>query len=210
VSTADRWASQNAYGTLPGIADPDRSSAGAGQFDFELLVKFSQKVLVGPFPQVTPGKECVHPREVDMVGSGRDQVPQGAVQQVKEQVQEKTRLVTDVAGAVVGDRVRSEIDARSSKMAVEAKAFSQAMSEASRALQEQGHDAQADFVQDMAGRADRLAAYLVRADAKRLLADGKKWGQQASELARNDPLLATAAAFTLGLLATRWLGNDNS
>jgi hypothetical protein len=145
-----------------------------------------------------------------MVGSSRDQGPQGAVQQVKEQVQEKTRVVTDVAGAVVGDRVRSEIGARSSKMAVEAKAFAQAMREASRALHEQGHDKQADLVKDMAGRADRLAAYLVKADAKTLLADGKKWGRQAAELARNDPLLATAGAFTVGLLATRWLGSDNS
>jgi hypothetical protein len=135
---------------------------------------------------------------------------QGTVQHVKEQVQETTRLVTDVAGTVISDRVRSEIGARSSQVAVETKALAQAIREAGRSLHEQGHETQASVADDVAGRADRLAAYLARSDATTLIADTKRLGQEASEFARKEPLLVTAGAFTLGLLATRWLGNESS
>jgi hypothetical protein len=143
-----------------------------------------------------------------MAENDSDQGSQGTVQHVKEQVQETTRLVTDVAGTVVGDRLKSEIGARSSEIAVETKAFAQAMREAGRNLHQQGHDTQATVAEDVAGRADRLAAYLAKSDATTLIADGKRWGQQAGEFARKEPLLVTAGAFTLGLLATRWLGGD--
>jgi hypothetical protein len=143
-----------------------------------------------------------------MAEIGSDQDPRGTLQHVKEQMQDKKRLVSEVAGAVVGDRMRSEIGARSSEVAVETKAFAQAMREAGRSLHQQGHAKQASLAEDMAGRADRVAAYLAKTDAKALIADGKSWGRQAGELAKKDPLLFTAGAFTLGLLATRWLGKE--
>ena len=145
-----------------------------------------------------------------MTQKNSDQGPQGTGEQIKGQVQETTRFVSDLAGAVVGDRVRNEIGARSSEIAVETKALALAMREASRSLQEQGHEAQASLAEDIAGRADRLAAYLGRSDAKTLIADGRNWGREASEFAKREPLLVTAGAFTLGLLATRWLGSDHS
>jgi hypothetical protein len=147
---------------------------------------------------------------VTMTQTSSDHGSQGTGEQIKEQLQEATRLVSDVAGTVVGDRVRSEIGARSSEIAVETKALAQAMREASRSLKEQGHEAQASLAEDLAGRADRLAAYLRRSDAKTLIADAKTLGREASEFAKKEPLLVTAGAFTLGLLATRWLGSDHS
>lgn len=142
--------------------------------------------------------------------NGGHQGPQGTVQHVKEQVQDTTRLVTDVAGTVIGDRVKSEIGARSSQIAVETKAFAQAIREAGRSLHEQGHETQASVADDVAGRADRVAAYLAKTEATTLMADAKKWSQEAGEFARKEPVLVTAGAFTLGLLATRWLGSDHS
>ena len=145
-----------------------------------------------------------------MADNGSDEGSQGAVQHVKEHVQETTRLVTDVAGTVIGDRVRTEIGARSSEIAVETKAFAQALREAGRSLHEQGHETQAGVAEDVAARADRLAAYLAKTDAGTLIADGKRLGQEAGEFARKEPLLVTAGAFTLGLLATRWISGDRS
>lgn len=146
-----------------------------------------------------------------MTEKRNQQGTQGTAQSIKGQVQQTSRLVTDVAGAVVGDRVKTEVGAKSSEMALETKAFAQAMREASSSLEGQGHDTQARLAKDIAGRADRLAAYLGKSDAQVLFADGKRLGRQASEFARREPLLVTAGAFTLGLLATRWLdGNDSS
>lgn len=129
---------------------------------------------------------------LSMTQRSSDQGSQGTGAQIKGQLQEATRLVSDVAGTVVGDRVRSEIGARSSEIAVETKALAQAMREASRSLKEQGHEAQASLAEDIAGRADRLAAYLRKSDAKTLIADGKTWGREASEFAKREPLLVTA------------------
>jgi hypothetical protein len=143
-----------------------------------------------------------------MAEKGSDDDARGTVQHVKEHVQETTRVVTDVAGTVIADRVRTEIGARSSTIAVETKAFAQALREAGRSLHDQGHETQASVADDVAGRADRLAAYLARTDANTLIADGKKLGREAGEFVRKEPLLASAGAFTLGLLATRWLNSD--
>jgi hypothetical protein len=141
-----------------------------------------------------------------MVESSTDPDAQGTVQQIKQQVGGTARVVTDAAGAVVGDRMRSEITARSAQAAVETKAFAQAIREASQSLRQQGHEAEASWADATAARADRLAAYLANADVQTLTAEGKRWSREVGDFARKEPLLVSAAAFTLGLLATRWLG----
>jgi hypothetical protein len=141
-----------------------------------------------------------------MVEANSDQDAQGTVQHIKQQVGGTARVVTDVAGTVVGDRMRSEITARSAQAAVETKAFAQAMREASQSFRQQGHETQASLADATAARADRLAAYLVSADLQTLMADGRKWSREVSDFARKEPMLVSAAAFTLGLFATRWLG----
>jgi hypothetical protein len=141
-----------------------------------------------------------------MVESSTDPDAQGTVQQIKQQVGGTARVVTDAAGAVVGDRMRSEITARSAQAAVETKAFAQAIREASQSLRQQGHETEASWADATAARADRLAAYLANADVQTLTAEGKRWSREVGDFARKEPLLVSAAAFTLGLLATRWLG----
>jgi hypothetical protein len=141
-----------------------------------------------------------------MAEASNDPDAQGTVEHIKQQVGGTARVVTDVAGTVVGDRMRSEITARSAQVAVETKAFAQAMREASRSFRQQGNETQAYWADAAAARADRLAAYLANADLQTLTADGKRWSREVSDFARREPLLVSAAAFTLGLLATRWLG----
>lgn len=122
-----------------------------------------------------------------------------------QNVQEAGKVVLEAAGGVVADRLRVEVDARSSRAAVELKALAVAMRASSASLREQGHDGEAEVVDDVAGRADRLAAHLASADTDDLLEDGKRLAKQAAAFARTEPLLVIAGAFTLGLLVPRVL-----
>ncbi len=122
-----------------------------------------------------------------------------------EGLQEAGKVMAGAAGAVAVDRVRAEMDARSSRAAVEVKAFAVAMRASSSSLREQGHDGQADLVDEVAVKADRLASRLATADTDELVEDGKYLAQQAAEFARQEPALVIAGAFTLGLLVPKIL-----
>ena len=122
-----------------------------------------------------------------------------------EGLQEAGKVMAGAAGAVAVDRVRAEMDARSSRAAVEVKAFAVAMRASSSSLREQGHDGQADLVDEVAVKADRLASRLATADTDELVQDGKHLAQQAAEFARQEPALVIAGAFTLGLLVPKIL-----
>ena len=118
---------------------------------------------------------------------------------------EAGKAVAEAAGSVASDRVRVEVDARSSRAAVELKALSVAMRASSASLRDQGHHRQADVVDDVAGRTDRLAARLVAADTDDLIEDAKRLATQAAAFARKEPALVIAGAFTLGLLVPKVL-----
>jgi hypothetical protein len=115
------------------------------------------------------------------------------------------KAVAEAAGSVASDRVRVEVDARSSRAAVELKAFGIAMRASSSSLREQGHARQADLVDDVASRVDRLAARLATADTDDLIDDAKRLAVQAAAFARREPALVIAGAFTLGLLVPKAL-----
>ena len=115
------------------------------------------------------------------------------------------KVVAEAAGTVAGDRVRVEVDARSSRAAVELKAFAVAMRASSASLREQGLHGQADLVDEAASRADRLAVRLATADTDDLVEDAKRLVGQAAAFARKEPALVIAAAFTLGLLVPKVL-----
>ena len=129
----------------------------------------------------------------------------GSVEQQVEGLQDAGKVMAEAAGAVAVDRVRAEVDARSSRAAVEVKAFAVAMRASSASLREQGHDGQADLVEDVAGKADRLASRLATADTDDLVDDGRRLVQQAAVFARQEPALVIAGAFTLGLLVPKVL-----
>jgi hypothetical protein len=115
------------------------------------------------------------------------------------------KVAAESVGAVAGDRARIEVGARSSRAALELKAFSTAMRASSASLREQGHGGQADAVDEVAGRADRLAAHLAAADTEDLVEDAKRLAKQAAAYARKEPALVISGAFTLGLLLPKLL-----
>lgn len=128
-----------------------------------------------------------------------------SVEEHVEGLQDAGKVMAEAAGAVAVDRVRAEVDARSSRAAVEVKAFAVAMRASSASLREQGHDGQADLVDEVAAKADRLASRLATADTEDLVEDGKRIAQQGAAFARQEPALVIAGAFTLGLLVPRIL-----
>jgi hypothetical protein len=128
-----------------------------------------------------------------------------SVEERVEGLQDAGKVMAEAAGAVAVDRVRAEVDARSSHAAVEVKAFAVAMRASSTSLREQGHDGQADIVDEVAARADRLASRLATADTDDLVEDGKRIAEQAAAFSRQEPALVIAGAFTLGLLVPKIL-----
>jgi hypothetical protein len=127
------------------------------------------------------------------------------VEERVEGLQDAGKVMAEAAGAVAVDRVRAEVDVRSSRAAVEVKAFAVAMRASSTSLREQGHDGQADLVDEVAAKTDRLASRLATADTDDLVDDGKRLAQQAAAFARQEPALVIAGAFTLGLLVPKIL-----
>jgi len=128
-----------------------------------------------------------------------------SVEERVEGLQDAGKVMAEAAGAVAIDRVRAEVDARSSRVAVEVKAFAVAMRASSTSLRAQGHHGQADIVDEVAANADRLASRLATADTEDLVEDGKRIAQQAAAFARQEPALVIAGAFTLGLLVPKIL-----
>ena len=122
-----------------------------------------------------------------------------------QQLQDAGKAVVGAAGTVAVDRVRAEVDARSSRVAVEVKAFASAIHASASSLREQGHRSEADMVEQLAGRADRLAAHLVTASTDDLIGDARRLSQEAVAFARREPALAVAGAFTVGLLIPKML-----
>ena len=121
------------------------------------------------------------------------------------QLQDAGKAVVGAAGSVAADRMKAEVDVRSSRAAVEMKAFAVAMRASSSSLRDQGHDSEADVVDQLAGRADRLAARLSTATTEQLVDDVKRLSREAMVFARREPALAIASAFTVGLLIPKLL-----
>ena len=121
------------------------------------------------------------------------------------QLQDAGKVVAGAAGTVAVDRVRAEVDARSSRVAVELKTFANAFRASASSLREQGHGGEADMVDQVAGRADRLASHLATANTDELLENAKQLSREAAAFARREPALVVAGAFTIGLLIPKIL-----
>ena len=135
-----------------------------------------------------------------MANSERSDAPSSV-----RQMQEAGKIVVGAAGTAAVDRVRVEVDARSSRAAVELKALANAMRASASSLHEQGHGDEAGVVENVAARADRLAARLASASSDDLLEDAKRLSQEAVAFARREPVLVIAGAFTIGLLIPKVL-----
>jgi uncharacterized membrane-anchored protein YhcB (DUF1043 family) len=130
--------------------------------------------------------------------------PTGSPSSVR-QLQDAGKVVVGAAGTVAVDRVRAEVDMRSSRVAVELKAFANAFRASASSLREQGHAGEAEMVDQIAGRADRLAAHLATASTDELLENAKQLSAEALAYARREPALVVAGAFAIGLLIPKVL-----
>jgi ElaB/YqjD/DUF883 family membrane-anchored ribosome-binding protein len=94
------------------------------------------------------------------------------------------------------DRLREQMDQRSTQAGEQARAVGQALRRSSQQLRTEGKEAPARVVEEVARRADDLGGYLESASVDRML-------QDVEAFARRRPWLTGAAAAAAGFLASR-------
>jgi len=114
--------------------------------------------------------------------------------QAKEQVQQKTEEVKGKAS----DRVREQLDTRSTQVGNQTASFSEALRRAGEHLQSQGNDAGAKAAHRAAEQVERLGGYLTNSSSDRFLGDLEKFGRQR-------PWAAGAIGVVVGFVGARFL-----
>jgi len=129
---------------------------------------------------------------------------------VKEQAQEKAQEVRDKAGEQVRnatgqarDRVRGQVDERSTQMGQQVSTQAGDLRTVAGQLREQGKDAPARMVEQVADRAERAGSWLTEADADRIIGD-------VEDFARRNPWAVAAGGLVLGFAASRVLKASSS
>jgi hypothetical protein len=110
------------------------------------------------------------------------------------QVQEAGREM----GQRAKDRVREEIDRRSSDAGSQVRSVADGLRQAGTDLRKEGNPAVAKVADTAAEKIDGVASYLTESDTDALLRD-------LDTLARRQPALVIAGAFALGVLGARFL-----
>jgi len=96
------------------------------------------------------------------------------------------------------DRVRVEVDRRSTQAGDQLTATAEALRHTSQELRTKGNEPHAKVTEAAADRMDQVGDYLRGADADRILAD-------VEDLARRQPMVVAAGGLMLGLVAARVL-----
>jgi hypothetical protein len=129
---------------------------------------------------------------------------------VKEQAQEKAQEVRDQAGEQMRrasgqarDRVREEVDQRSTDAGRRVTTQADDLRSISGQLREQGKDAPARLVDQVADRTERAGTWLTESDGDRILRDVEDFG-------RRNPWGVVAAGVALGFAASRMLKASSS
>ncbi len=124
----------------------------------------------------------------------REQESQSVTEQAKERVQE----VTEQAKRQTRDRMRSQINERSTQVGDQTASAAKAIRRGSEQLRAEGNDRAADVIDAVADRGDRLGAYLRRADGDQILRD-------IEDFARKQPWLMVGGSAVAGFLASRFM-----
>jgi ElaB/YqjD/DUF883 family membrane-anchored ribosome-binding protein len=124
----------------------------------------------------------------------REQESQSVTEQAKERVAE----VTEQAKSQTHDRMRSQINERSTQVGDQTASAAKAVRRGSEQLRAEGNDRAADVIDAVADRGDRLGAYLRRADGDQILRD-------LEDFARKQPWLMVGGSAVAGFLASRFL-----
>jgi hypothetical protein len=126
--------------------------------------------------------------------SGAAEQAQGAATQVKEQAQQKA----EEAKARASDKVRGQLDTRSTEMADQIAPFAQALHKAGDHLVSEGNATGGKAAHRAGDRAEQLASYLRRSGPDRLLGDIEGF-------ARQRPGAAAGIGVVAGFMAARFL-----
>jgi hypothetical protein len=115
-------------------------------------------------------------------------------QEVGTQAKEKAQEM----GGQARDRVRTEVDRRSTTAGEQAGSAAQALRRASDQLRQDGNEPVARGIEQAAQRVDRAGSWLRESDGDRILRDVEDFG-------RRNPLAVVAGGLALGFAASRLL-----
>jgi ElaB/YqjD/DUF883 family membrane-anchored ribosome-binding protein len=116
-------------------------------------------------------------------------------------VQEKTQQAKEQVQKVTGsaqDRIREQVDTRSTEAGHQVDSVGQAMRTAGEQLRGQGNELPAKVAEQLAQRAEQLGGYLRESDADRILGDLENF-------ARRQPWVVAAMGLALGVAGARFL-----
>jgi hypothetical protein len=139
-------------------------------------------------------------------GSSTARSDQSTTEQAKEKVQETAQQVQEKAVELkgqTGNRLRSEIDNRTTQAGSQLTTTASAMRRTGEKLREEGSDSEAKIVNAVAERAERLGGYMNDVDADRLLRDVENFG-------RRQPWLLAFGGAALGFFASRFMKASSS
>jgi hypothetical protein len=122
--------------------------------------------------------------------SGTQQAVEEKAQQAKEQLQQATGSAQD--------KMRQQVDARSTEAGHQVDSVAEAMRKASEHLSGQGNELPAKAAEQVAQKAEQLGQYLRESDADRILSD-------VEDFARRQPWIVAAAGLAVGVAAARFL-----
>ncbi|HEX2045157.1 MAG TPA: hypothetical protein VHF23_05980 [Gaiellaceae bacterium] len=123
--------------------------------------------------------------------------------ETSEQVQAKVREGAGQVRGQVGERVREQVDTRSTQAGEQVASMADAMRRTGEQLRSEGKEGPAKLSEQAAERAERLGGYLRESDADRILRD-------AEEFARRRPWVVGAGGVVVGFLASRFLKASSS
>jgi hypothetical protein len=131
---------------------------------------------------------------------------QGATAQAKDKAQEVAGQAQQKAQEAAGqarDRLRSQIDDRSTQAGEQVHTHAQDLRSVSEALREQGKDQPARLADQAADRLERAGGWLTESDADRILGD-------VEDFARRNPWAVMAGGLALGFAVSRMLKASSS
>jgi hypothetical protein len=123
--------------------------------------------------------------------------------------QDANEAVKEKGGEVrtqTSDRLRQEVDERSSQAGEQVQSFAQTMRRTASELRAQGQQGQGGILDQVAVRSEQLAGYLTRADADQMLDQVQSSGRRVTQFARQQPLFTAVGGLAIGLVASRALG----
>jgi len=138
--------------------------------------------------------------------TGVGQADRSTTEQAKEKAQETAEQVQQKAVEVkgqAGERVRRELDTRSTEAGTQLGQTAEAMRRTGDQLREDGKETPAKVVTAVADRAERFGGYLTRADADQMIRDIENF-------ARRQPFFFAVGGATLGFLASRFMKASSS